>query len=103
MLEIKEWLETTGLKVAETCFKKPPALPYIVFTSIDNNGGADLQNCISNRDINIELYSDIINRKTEKLIEDMLNEKVIEFTKSRTWIDSEKFFQTVYDFNLYEK
>ncbi|NFF80436.1 hypothetical protein FDA09_11805 [Clostridium botulinum] len=103
MLDIKKWLETTELKVAETCFKKPPMLPYVVFTSNDNIAGADLKSCISNRDIIIELYSDSINRAKEKLIEDLLKEKSIEFNKNRTWIDSEKIFQTMYDFSLYEK
>lgn len=103
MLDIKMWLETTGMKVAEGCFFKPPALPYVIFNQEDEVSGADNKNCISDRDISIELYADKINREAEQKIEDLLNEKSIEFKKSRTWIDSEKFFQTVYDFNIYEK
>ena len=103
MIKIKEWLETTRLNVAETCFKKAPKLPYIIFTMDENSSGADNQLCICDRDIIVELYSDIINREKEKLIEDRLKEKSINYSKSRTWIDSEKFFQTSYDFNLYEK
>ncbi|WP_428817317.1 hypothetical protein ACQR2L_13685 [Clostridium butyricum] len=103
MINIKEWLETTGLSVAETYFKKATKLPYIIFIIDENNSGADNQLCICDRDITVEVYSDIINREKEKLIEDLLKEKSINYSKSRTWIDSEKFFQTSYDFNLYEK
>ncbi|MCT8978307.1 hypothetical protein N4T77_17095 [Clostridium sp. CX1] len=103
MLEIKSWLETTGMKVAEERFLKPPALPYIIFLEEVNVSGADNKNCIVDRNISIELYSDKINREAESKIDALLNEKVIEYRKNRTWIDSEKFFQTVYDFNLVEK
>jgi hypothetical protein len=102
-VDIKALLESTGMKVAEELFFKPPAFPYIVFSQSSSYGGADLFNCISNRSINVELYSDVINRDAEKKIEDSLNEKAIEFKKDRTWIDSQGFFQTVYDFNLLEK
>jgi len=103
MLEIKTWLEITGMKVAENCFFKPPALPYVVFTDDVNMSGADNNNCLVDRNISIEMYSERINKEKENIIENLLNEKSIKFKRSRTWIDSEKFFQTVYDFNIYEK
>ncbi|WP_411680424.1 hypothetical protein [Clostridium thailandense] len=103
MLDVKVWLESTGMKVAQERFLKPPALPYIIFLETSSVSGADNKNCISDRSISIELYSDKINKASEGAIEDLLNEKAIEYSKDRTWIDSEKFFQTVYDFNLIEK
>lgn len=103
MLDIKSWLETIGLKVAEERFLEPPPLPYIIFTSDANVRGADNKNCISNRTISIELYSVEVDHISEKLIEDLLNEKAIEYKNDRTWIDTEEFFQSVYDFNLVEK
>lgn len=103
MLDIERWLESTGMKVAEQCFKKPPALPYINFLKNDNVNGADYKNCIAERQISVELYSDKINRAAEEKIENLLNEKAIKYKKNRAWIDSEKFFQTVYDFYLLEK
>lgn len=103
MLDIKSWLEITGMKVAENCFLKPPALPYIIFTDDITTSGSDDKNCLVDRNISVELYSERINREKENNIENLLNEKSIKFKKSRTWIDSEKFFQTVYDFNIYEK
>lgn len=103
MLNIKEWLELTGMKVAENCFLKPPPLPYIVFNDDIETSGADEKNCLSDRNISIEMYSERKNKEKELLIENLLNEKAINFKKNRTWIDREKFFQTVYDFKIYEK
>lgn len=103
MLDVKNLLQRTGLEVAETCFLNPPKLPYIIFTEEKEMSGADLKNNISSRDITVEFYSQKIDREKEKLIEDLLNEKSIEFHKDRLYIKEEKFFQTIYDFNLYEK
>jgi len=103
MLAIKPWLETTGMPVAEERFLKPPALPYIVFMESVTVGGADNMNLIADRQISVELYSDKINAAAEQSVETLLNAKAIPYTKSRIWIESEMFFQTVYDFNLFEK
>ena len=45
----------------------------------------------------------MINKVKEVNNDIEIKEKSINYSKSRTWIDSEKFFQTSYDFNLYEK
>lgn len=103
LTDVKSWLETTGMKVAEERFFKPPALPYIVFLEDRAVSGADSKNCIADREISIELYSDKINQSDEQAIENLLNEKAINYKKDRTWIQAEMFFQTVYDFNLIEK
>ena len=101
MLAIKQWLETTGMTVAEERFLKPPALPYVVFTETTIVGGADDKNLIADRQISVELYSDKINVTAEQIVESLLNE--IHYTKSRIWVQTEMFFQTVYDFTLTEK
>lgn len=103
MLDVKSWLETTGMKVAEGRFLKPPALPYVIFLDDVDVGGADNKNCIARRSISVEMYSGKINHEAEQKIELLLNEKSIEYKRNRTWIDTEKIFQTVYDFNLIEK
>lgn len=103
MLVIKTWLETTGLKVAEQRFVKPPPLPYIIFLENIDVSGADNKNCIANRGIGIELYTAKVDHISEKLIEDLLNAKVINYTKDGTWLDTEMMFETMYDFNFIEK
>lgn len=103
MLDVKSWLETTGYKVAENRFLKPPALPYIVFLESRTNRGADQKNSIADRDITIELYSGVIDAVAESAVETLMNEKGYEFKKDRQWIASESFFQTVYSFEITEK
>jgi len=103
MLAIKSWLETTSMKVSEERFLKPPPLPYIVFTEYNEISGADNKNSIATRDISIEFYSVNIDRNSESLIETLLNEKAINYTKDRLWIDAEGMFETVFDFTLTEK
>lgn len=103
MLDIKSWLETTGLKVSEERFLKPPPLPYIIFTDNTDVRGADNKNCIANRGIKIELYSVKVDHVSEKLIEDLLNEKAIKYKRDRIWIDTEMMFEAIYDFDFVEK
>ena len=104
MLDIETWLETTGLKVAEECFfNTPPPLPYINFTDNREISGADNKNCIADRAISVELYSLKIDKVSEGLIENLLNEKAIQYSKDHVWIDTEKLMSTIYDFNIIEK
>lgn len=103
MLDIKEWLKTIGLPVANTTFKKAVSLPFIVFLEEDNTSGADELICIHDRSITVEFYSSNIDKNIEKLVENLLKEKCIKYIKNRTWVDEDKFFMTTYDFNLHEK
>ncbi|MCL6573153.1 MAG: hypothetical protein K6T88_15960 [Bacillus sp. (in: Bacteria)] len=103
MVDIETWLKRTGLKVSEERFLKPPPLPYIIFTENNDVSGADDKNCIANRDISVELYSLKVDRISEDLIENLLNEKAIRFKRDRIWIDTEGMFETIYDFNFTEK
>ena len=103
LTDVKSWLKTTNLEVEEVLFTNPPGLPYIIFTDKTYHRGSDDKNCIADRYISIELYSETINTEVETKIENVLNEKAIEFSKDCTWIQEELFFQTVYDFNLIEK
>lgn len=80
---------------------KPPPLPYIVFTESKVAYGADLRNNISDRAVGVELYSEKIDHAAETLIETLLT--AINYKRDRTWVETEMFFQTVYDFNLIEK
>ena len=103
LTDIKALLETTGYKVALVSFIKPPALPYLIVTEQNSTGGADYKNCLVNRQIGVELYSAKIDQTAEQIVENLLNEKSIEFKKDRIWIDTDSFFQTKYDFILCEK
>jgi len=101
--DIKTWLETTGLKVSEERFLRPPPLPYIIFRDNDNVSGSDDKNFLNDRNISVELYSLYVDKINEKLIKDLLNEKGIDYKNDRVWIDTEMFFSSIYDFNFVEK
>jgi hypothetical protein len=103
LTDVKIWLETTGMRAEEEQYIKPPPLPYLIFTEDRNNFGADNKNCIVDRNISIELYSEKINHTAELKVESLLNKSSISYKKSRTWVDSERYYQTVYDFNFVEK
>ena len=51
----------------------------------------------------LQVSPEKINKEKEHLIENLLNINLINFNKERIWIDSEGYFQTTYNFNLYEK
>lgn len=103
MLDVKNLLEQTGLKVGEVAFLKPPALPYIIILEDKEELGSDKVNNIINRDITIELYSEKINKEKEESIEKLLKSKSLKFKKERVYVDSEKIFETIYTFSIYEK
>ena len=103
MLNVKTWLETTGLKVAEESFFKAPALPYIVFMETRDVNGADDVNLKVQRTITIELYSSDIDLINEEKIEDLLDGKAFSYRKDRTWIPSDGFYQTVYELSITER
>ena len=104
MLEIKQWLkEGTGLPVANTAFINKVTLPFIVFLEDIETQGSDLNNDLVERTFTVELYSSTISKIIENKIEKLLNEKSIKFKKSRTWLDDEHCFETMYDFSFLER
>ncbi|MFA0816024.1 MAG: hypothetical protein ACC608_09585 [Anaerofustis sp.] len=104
MLDVKEWLKTTGLAVEETSFEKKTQLPYIIFTEKRDIGGADIKNNVAVRSITVEFYSERKNPIAEKAIEDLFDAKAISYVKDRIWLGgSDNFFETIYDFSITEK
>lgn len=103
MLDVKNLLDQTGLKVGEVAFSKPPALPYIIILEDKEELGADQLNNIINRNVTIEFYSEKINKEKEVEIENLLKSKSLKFKKERVYIDSQKIFETIYTFSIYEK
>lgn len=89
-------LEGTGLPFAYHSFKKPPALPYIVFLETDpDNFGADNKVHYSGQNWQIELYTAKKEPATEQLVEDALSE--VYWEKYESKIESEGLFQVLYE------
>lgn len=103
MLDVKTWLETTGLKVAKESFYTAPKLPYILYMESSTVRGADNVNKLIEKSVRVELYGDTIDETTEGLIEVLLNSKPFEYTKENVWIPSEKMYETIYEFDFIEK
>lgn len=65
---------------------------------------ADLYNGITEHNITIELYAQKPAEDLEALIEQRLDALGLEYVREeRMWIDTEHFFETVYDFAYTEK
>ena len=103
MLAIKALLETTSLPVREQRFLGVMPLPAIVYTDETEIGGADLRNNLITHNIGIEFYAETIDLANEAKIEHLLDQMPIHYTRNRDWIESEKFFSTVYEFTLTER
>ena len=103
MLAIKVLLETIGLPVRKQRFLGIMPLPAIVFTDDVEIGGADLKNNLITHNIGIEFYSETIDLINEAKIEYLLDNMPIRYTRNRDWIESEKFFSTVYEFTITER
>lgn len=104
MLDIKNWLEVgTGLKVADTAFITKVNLPFITFLEDKIMVGSDLENDIVDANITIELYTAKVRKDLEKKIENLMDVKAFKYSKSRMWVESEKCFETTYDFNFLER
>jgi hypothetical protein len=103
MLDVKALLEQTGLPVREQRFLGVMPLPAIVFTDDVDVGGADLINNLITHNIGIEFYSEAIDLVYEDRIEQLLDSLPIHFTRRRDWIESEKFFSTIYEFTITER
>ena len=105
-MDVKTWLETSGLKFANTVWKKPPAYPYGVFMDDTVNRGADDRLCIRDHDLTIELYSDTEKSldEAESSLEALFITKAMPFEHvSRAWIESERHLQSTYQLSFTEK
>jgi hypothetical protein len=101
MSDVKAWLETTGLPVAEIKFSNKNVVPpFVVYTESRQIRGTDEKNCIAERDIRVELYCVKISPAIESKIEALLDK--IPYNRERLWIAEESVFMTVYEFSLVE-
>ncbi|MPN57813.1 hypothetical protein SDC9_205507 [bioreactor metagenome] len=103
MQAIKDLLNLIGLPVREERFPGIMPLPAIVYSDEVDVGGADLLNNIITHTITVELYAECIDSEAEAKIERLLDLIPIHYTRTRTWLGTEKMFQTVYAFTITER
>ena len=98
--EISEMLTETGIPFAYSHFAEgeSPKTPFIVFLSMgENTFGADNICYASFKKLDIELYTDKKSPETEQAVEEILTQHNIYFTKTETWIESQKLFEVLYE------
>ena len=103
MEELLEILRETGIPFAYDHFAEgespePPFVCYLLPGS--DNFAADGRVYHKINTVNIGLYTDIKDLAAEQKLEDVLDDFGIFYEKSETWIDSEKLYEVLYQFEL---
>lgn len=76
----------------------PPFICYLLPGS--GNFAADGRVYFKIDDVHIELYTDKKDLQSEKLVEDALDAASVFYAKLETWIDSEKLYEVLYQFEM---
>ncbi|RBP89397.1 hypothetical protein DFO70_11144 [Cytobacillus firmus] len=103
--ELKAILDQTGFPVAYSHFNEtddvPPQPPFIAYlVTGSNNFFADEKVYKRIDSINVELYTSIKDELAEKKVEDLLTANGIAYQKDESWIQAEKLFLQIYDFDI---
>lgn len=97
--ELNELLNTLDIPVAYSHFKDLAETPFLIYyVQNEDIRGADNKNMLSEKNIRIELYSDLKNIELENQIEEMLIEYQLD--KNETYIESEQLLQVAYEFSM---
>ena len=97
--EINEMMQEVGLPFAYHHFAEgeSPNPPFLLFLSPgENTFSADNLTYHSFKHLDIELYTDEKSPDAEKRVEEVLHQHNIYYTKSETWIESERLYEVLY-------
>ena len=109
---VNKILELSGFIRNKTCkqtrFIKPPNTTYAVYHDNYVTGGSDDLPLLKRRSITIELYEYMPDDEIVNRLENALNEYYPMMVdgwrkESRYYIDSENIYQTIYEFDYFEK
>lgn len=101
--EINEMMMEVGLPFAYHHFAEgeSPNPPFLLFLSPgESTFGADNLMYYSFKNINVELYTDVKDPETERRVEEVLLQHHIYYTKTETWIESEKLYEVLYEMEV---
>ncbi|WP_303837346.1 hypothetical protein [Ruminococcus flavefaciens] len=101
--EISEMMQEIGLPYAYHHFAEgeSPNPPFTLFLSPgENTFGADNLMYFSFKQLNIELYTDEKSPETEERVEEVLLQHNLYYTKTETWIESEKLYEVLYQMEV---
>lgn len=103
MKRIAELIKRMGLPFAYDHFVEgeSPAPPFICYlTPGSNNFAADGRAYYKINIVNIELYTDTKDPSVEQKVESVLDANGIFYDKTEVWIESEKLYEVLYQFEL---
>ncbi len=103
MKELIAILEKVGIPFAYDHFAEgespnPPFLCFLLPGS--DNFAADGRVYFKINEVRVELYTDIKDLSAEQSVEAALDQHGIFYEKSETWIDSEKLYEVLYQFEM---
>lgn len=98
-------LSSAGIKYRANRFPSPPAGTYAVtMDDIDTDGPDGMPPQIFRHNATIELYAPKPDPEAEAALEAVMSAKGLHWSKQdRYWIQSEKLYQTIYEFIYIEK
>lgn len=103
-MDIREYIEKeTGLPTAEVAFTQPQKLPCIAILDKTDEDGDDFHARLLSHDLTVEFYTQRIDAENEKKIEAAFAKRAWKMSKDRTWIATEKMFETIYTTKFIEK
>lgn len=103
MEKLLEILDAIGIPFAYDHFAEgeSPDPPFICcLMPGSDNFAADGRAYFKINDVHIELYTDRKDPSVEKTMEDALDADSIFYSKSETWISSEKLYEVLYQFEM---
>ena len=103
MKRIAELIKSMGLPFAYDHFAEgeSPAPPLICYlTPGSDNFAADGRAYYKINIVNIELYTDIKDPSVEQKVESVLDANDIFYDKTEVWIESEKLYEVLYQFEM---
>lgn len=103
MEELLTIIKETGIPFAYDHFAEgespePPFICYLLPGS--DNFAADGRVYFKINEVRIELYTDSKDLSVEQKLEDVLDAHEVFYNKSETWIDSEKLYEVLYQFEM---
>lgn len=94
-----------GDNYRQTRFPNPPAGTYAVWTDdVDTDGPDNAAPGIFHHNVTIEVYAPKLDHKTEKALEAAMSARGLHWAKQNSyWIQTEKLYQTIYEYSYTEK
>lgn len=101
--EVAEILEEAGFPVAYHHFEEGqcPELPYIVYLFPETrNIPADGNTFIKIDELDVELYTEKKEIKTEEILEQILDHYGFRYQKRETYIETERMYEVLYEMEV---